>query len=267
MSGGKFSNPKDTTLIMPAYDPGVKELGIKSSESMLVRMRNELAKYKVVHNKMGINYDTYREHMEGIAPITLNDIKKDKKVRLYLTTTGSTCVLVHDDIYEKLRDISASLTSISFEDNAIVEDEETGKRLYLCRISSEKVRMLKSIETMLAKEAAGEQEVEKPVPDTLMPQQRISLRDFREKLKKGDMVTSSMEGFDIVEFADRVKFVVRQEDDMGELHHYIQAGANEDVFKLYVNANPPTTKNYIFTANFKYKTDFCILCMERPGEY
>ena len=253
MKGGKFNRPEDATMSFQAYDPGVEKVGLLSPDAKLTSLRANLSACAVRYNESGVIFENFVKNIRGVGPIPMKGIK------MFLTRTRSSLFLISDTSPESLYEITKAFMDVDFKKKCILE-KENGKLLYLFHISSEEATKVRSI-------AAQEQPAtQKPRIDTLVPQEEaiiVDLEDFKKKLKAcSDIISDSTGGFNINNFADKIRFVSTFKDDNDDPYYFVISGDNENTYRLYVNREPENQEGYLATTTFIYKTDVCILCLE-----
>jgi hypothetical protein len=132
---------------------------------------------------------------------------------------------------------------------------ETGKTMFLSRISRDDLNTLNAIAAQSAQKKA--QKI-----DTLAPSDdgSFSHDEVVQKLRSSVVEHSTDLFFDMQEFADGIKFMTPIQDASGN-HYYIVSGAEENDYWLYINAEPPPPEGCLAVTRFRYRNDICTLYM------
>lgn len=249
----KFSTD-DATMSFPAYDPGVDKIGLTSSEGKLASLRKNLSACKEKYNDSGVILEHYIKNLKGLNPILVPGVK------MFLTRTRSSLFLLSDTSPESLYEISKGFMAIDFKKKCILENEKTGKFLYLLHVSSEDVRVVRSVAAKLNPQQPVAKE---PTVDTLAIREGASfeLEKFKGKMKTGDMVSGTINGLTLAEFVDKIADVLTFDDENGTSHYFI-VDEQYKRFRLYVNQQPFEPQSYKSTTTFRFNADYCVLCEE-----
>jgi hypothetical protein len=255
--------PKDSTSTLafsvgkPAVEEGMGFLP-KTSDKLLDALKDRLGKMFVLVNDSGIGCEEISEgsgqmryknlppNLRGAWKLTIND------TTFIVGRTRSTWVLVYDkspeSLYEDERFMSLDL---KLRD---VLATETGKTMFLSRISRDDLNTLNAIAAQSAQKKA--QKI-----DTLAPSDDGSFYDeVVQKLRSSLVEHSTDLFFDMQEFADGIKFMTPIQDASGN-HYYIVSGAEENDYWLYINAEPPPPEGCLAVTRFRYRNDICTLYM------
>ncbi|MEW6036625.1 MAG: hypothetical protein AB1529_08500 [Candidatus Micrarchaeota archaeon] len=242
----------------PAAEEGIGFLP-KTSDKLLDALKDRLAKMMVLVNDSGIGCE---ESPEGSGQMRYKNLPPNLRGAWKLTIkdttfivgrTRSTWLLVYDkapeSLYEderfmgldlKLRDVLAT---------------ETGKTMFLSRISREDLNMLNAIAAQSAAKKAQPLDTLAPGDDGVFSHDEVV-----RKLRSAVVEHSTDLFFDMNEFADGIKFMTPIQDASGN-HYYIVSGAEEQDYWLYINAEPPAPEGCLGITRIRYKNDICTLYM------
>lgn len=268
---GAAERESSATLAFGAVSLGVESIAAQMPATparMLDIIRGKLSKCRVMVNDSGIacelNEDktmlVYKNLPKNLKGAWMLSIPKSgingEDLKFIVGRTRSTWVLFFDQPPESLYE-SPKFMSIDLKKRDVVV-LETGKTMFLARVSRQEIDLLNSIAAV----ANGKGPT--PVKDTLAPAPDTipSYSDVGAKLGEAEDVFSEDLVFDMKEFAGGIKFITTLQDESGHAHYYIISGEDEHAYWLYVNSDPAPPEGSLFKTTFRYKDDSCVLYRE-----
>ncbi len=264
--GGQAAEPPRESSATLAF--GVEKLGVEGHTGafpptparLLDIVKGKLTRCRVMVNDSGIAtamnqdgtmllYKTLPANTRGVCMLKIGD------KNFIVGRTRSTWVLFYDlppeEIYEDARFMDIDLKK---RDVLVLE---TGKTMFLSRVSRSDIDMLNGIAAIANGRKAQPNDTLAPSADGV-----ISYASLESKLRAATNVCSEDPLFEMEEFARGIKFVTTLQDQHGNSHYYIVSGEKELAYYLYINSNPDPPERSLFTTTFSYKNDSCILYRE-----
>ncbi len=240
----------DATLAFKKVEVLLDSFLTDGSESTLTALKRGLADCIFLRNDAGIILENFVKNLRGAKTLTIGDVKP------ILGRTRSSLFIFTEKPPESFSEIKG-LVGVDFTNNSLAETKKTQKRFFIILIT------LTDLEKIRAVAAREKSVIEKP---TLEPVEgeMVNIDEFRGKLRECNVISSTVEDFDMRRFADEVKFVETFQDEKNR-YYFIIAGDAENRYRLYVNVpGMITTKmqSYPRHAAFKYKSDLGMLCWE-----
>jgi len=221
-----------------------------SQTDKLPGLKAKLASCRVLHSDIDkFDFGIFVNNLQGMNKFTIADA-----LFIAVRTTNNSFVISKVPC-ETLYDKCAGLMDIDLKQRVIL-DSGGGSGLYLYRVRGRELKSMESLSTITAPKAA---------PDTMVPDMSsivVDDKEFREKLAKCEYLKGTEGGFDVAEFAAGVKFVCKYQDGHDNAYYYIQAGKDEDSYRLYVNRSNHDLTYFSEMHIFSYGKDVCRLYKE-----
>jgi hypothetical protein len=268
---GAVERESSATLAFGAVSLGVESIAAQMPATparMLDIIRGKLSKCRVMVAESGIAcelnddktmlvYKNLAKNLKGAWTLGIpKSGMNGEDLKFIVGRTRSTWVLFFDQPPESLYE-NPKFMSIDLKKRDVVV-LETGKTMYLARVSRQEIDLLNSIA------AVANGKAQAPMKDTLAPATDAipSYSDVSAKLGKAEDVLSEDLIFEMSQFAEGIKFITTLQDEAGHAHYYIISGDEEHAYWLYVNSDPAPPEGSLFKTTFRYKDDSCVLYRE-----
>ena len=228
MVGRKGRGPKsdtDSTVSMRIYDPALEKISFSGAN--IESLKKRLSLCTLVHNQAGINFQNFISNLKGMSPIKLGDVD------LVAIRTRKSLFLLSNLMPENLYEIPA-LMDVDLKMNCILKTH-TGKPMYICLISSNDfLRIMNASRKLSPRQSI---DIASSLYEAIEKEDYslLSLEEFTGQIARCRVTFTLEQDFSARKFAESIKFFTVFKDEQDEPHYFIQAGENEDPYRLYVH--------------------------------